>query len=408
MLAPMNSHPLPQGRQYFLDWLRILAFALLVPYHVGMYYVSWGWHVKSATLYPGLDPFMMLSSPWRLGLLFLIAGAASQGLLQRGPGFVRSRSKRLLWPLLFGMLVIVPPQAYFEVVTKVQYGGSYGDFMRLYLQAYQGFCDKDGCLTLPTWNHLWFLPYLWVYSLLGYALLKTWPRLSAAAGAWMAGPGGGWRLLGLLALPLMAARSLVGLFPSTHNLSWDWYNHAQYGWLFLLGLLAARSELWELARRHRNLALGLAAASWALVQLYFQHYQDLTPPDALRWAQRGLYGAMQWWCLVAICGLAKQHLDFDHRWRAVLNSAIFCVYILHQTLIVLLSRALLPLQLPAAAEGPLLIALTLGLSLLGYLALRRVPVLNLLMGVPGGKTPGQRRPGRASTMAPSSAPMSSR
>lgn len=354
MLAAMNSTTTPQGRQYFLDWLRILAFALLVPYHVGMYYVSWGWHVKSATLYPGLEPFMMLSAPWRLGLLFLIAGAASQALMQRGAGFVRSRSKRLLWPLLFGMLVIVPPQAYFEVVSKVAYDGSYLDFMQLYLRAYQGFCDKDGCLTLPTWNHLWFLPYLWVYS-----------------------------LLGLMALPLMAARSMVGLFPSTHNLAWDWYNHAQYGWLFLLGLLAARSELWELARRHRGLSLGLAAASWALVQLYFQHYQDLAPSDALRWAQRGLFGAMQWWCLVAICGFAKQHLDFDHRWRAPLNSAIFCVYILHQTLIVLLTRALLPLQLPAAVEGLLLIVLTLGLSLLGYLLVRRVPLLNLLMGVPG-------------------------
>lgn len=354
MLAAMNSTTTPQGRQHFLDWLRILAFALLVPYHVGMYYVSWGWHVKSATLYPGLEPFMMLSAPWRLGLLFLIAGAASQALMQRGAGFVRSRSKRLLWPLLFGMLVIVPPQAYFEVVSKVAYDGSYLDFMQLYLRAYQGFCDKDGCLTLPTWNHLWFLPYLWVYS-----------------------------LLGLMALPLMAARSMVGLFPSTHNLAWDWYNHAQYGWLFLLGLLAARSELWELARRHRGLALGLAAASWALVQLYFQHYQDLAPSDALRWAQRGLFGAMQWWCLVAICGFAKQHLDFDHRWRAPLNSAIFCVYILHQTLIVLLTRALLPLQLPAAVEGLLLIVLTLGLSLLGYLLVRRVPLLNLLMGVPG-------------------------
>ena len=34
-------------------------------------------------------------------------------------------------PLLFGMLVIVPPQPYFEVVEKVQYAGSYGDFLAL-------------------------------------------------------------------------------------------------------------------------------------------------------------------------------------------------------------------------------------------------------------------------------------
>ena len=34
-------------RLYFLDWLRVAAFGLLVLYHVGMYYVSWDWHVKS-------------------------------------------------------------------------------------------------------------------------------------------------------------------------------------------------------------------------------------------------------------------------------------------------------------------------------------------------------------------------
>ena len=59
-------------RLYFLDWLRIGAFALLVLYHVGMYYVTWPWHVKSADASAALEPFMRLSSPWRLSLLFLI------------------------------------------------------------------------------------------------------------------------------------------------------------------------------------------------------------------------------------------------------------------------------------------------------------------------------------------------
>lgn len=394
---------LPPQRLFFLDWLRILAFALLLPYHVGMYYVSWDWHIKSPTLHPGLEPFMMLSSPWRLGLLFLVAGAASQGLMQRlhGRGFLRSRAARLLGPLLFGMLVIVPPQAYFEVVSKLHYEGGYLDFMQLYLQGYDGFCQEQRCLKLPTWNHLWFLPYLWVYSALGYLLLKAWPSASTTLQRWLAAPGGRWRLLGLLALPLMAARSLVGLYPSTHDLLHDGYNHAQYGWLFLLGLLAARSELWALAQRHRHTALALAAAAWLLVQLYFHHYENQPPPTALRWAQRGLFGAMQWWCLVAACGYAKQHLDRDSPWRQRLGAAVFCVYILHQTLIVLIARALLPLQLPASLEAPLLIALTAAACALGYLALRQVPLLRGLVGIARPPMPPARQPDAAGrTMAP--------
>ena len=34
-------------RRHDLDWVRVCAFALLVLYHVGMYYVTWDWHVKS-------------------------------------------------------------------------------------------------------------------------------------------------------------------------------------------------------------------------------------------------------------------------------------------------------------------------------------------------------------------------
>ena len=34
-------------RRYDLDWIRICAFGVLVLYHVGMYYVTWDWHVNS-------------------------------------------------------------------------------------------------------------------------------------------------------------------------------------------------------------------------------------------------------------------------------------------------------------------------------------------------------------------------
>jgi membrane protein DedA with SNARE-associated domain len=34
------------GRHYGMDWLRIGAFALLIFYHIGMYFVPWDWHVK--------------------------------------------------------------------------------------------------------------------------------------------------------------------------------------------------------------------------------------------------------------------------------------------------------------------------------------------------------------------------
>jgi len=175
---------LPSGRRIDLDWIRIVAFGLLILYHIGMYYVTWGFHVKSPRASAAIEPLMLLVNPWRLGVLFLVSGAATAFMLDkmRAGSLARMRSWRLLLPLIFGMLVIVPPQSYFEVVEKAGYTGSYGEFWLRYLAADHGFCDKDGCLRLPTWNHLWFVAYLWVYTmLLAAAVAATRPSWSSIA-----------------------------------------------------------------------------------------------------------------------------------------------------------------------------------------------------------------------------------
>src|SRR5665213_3068223 len=108
--------PAPE-RRVDLDWVRIAAFGLLILYHVGMLYVSWGFHIKSIHRITALEPLMLVLNPWRLALLFLVSGAATRfmlGKLEAGQ-LLRSRSLRLLPPLLFGMLVVVPPQSYVPV-----------------------------------------------------------------------------------------------------------------------------------------------------------------------------------------------------------------------------------------------------------------------------------------------------
>src|SRR3546814_7091572 len=91
-----------------------------------MYYVSWDWHVKSPGAGPTIEPLMLLTAPWRLSLLFLVSGAATAFLIGKSAsGFLGARSWRLLVPLAFGMLVVVVPQAYYEVVAKMP--GGYHD-----------------------------------------------------------------------------------------------------------------------------------------------------------------------------------------------------------------------------------------------------------------------------------------
>jgi glucan biosynthesis protein C len=388
------------SRLYFLDWVRIFAFMLLIVYHVGMYYVSWDWHVKSPFASTAIEPFMMLSSPWRLGLLFLISGVASSFMLAKvGAGrFMRQRSVRLLVPLIFGMLVIVPPQPYFEVIEKVAYQGSYLDFMRLYVTGYGGFCRKTDCLDLPTWNHLWFVAYLWVYTLLfGATLMLLGTRFNAVAhkvGGWLTG----WKLIALPVAALSIPRILLlSSFPATHDLVNDWYYHTLYLTLFFLGALLARhGGVWPRMDGMRWRALGIALACWGALIIYFSLPESVTLNpgfEQVRMLMRVIYSLCAWCAIVAVCGFAHRHLNHDSANRRYLTEAVFPVYILHQTLIVTMAHAIKPAKLAPVTEGLILVVLTLFISLAIFELVRRVAVLRPLFGL--GKADAKMPPGLA-------------
>ena len=383
----MTNDP-PGSRLYFLDWLRIVAFFLLILYHTGMYYVSWDWHVKSPVAGSAIEPLMLLLSPWRMSLLFLISGVASGFLLTkmaRGR-FLRERSRRLLPPLLFGMLVIVPPQPFCEVIEKLGYMGSYADFMRLYLTAYHGFCRGTDCLDLPTWNHLWFVAYLWTYTVVLWLIVRLagYQRL-AAAGDRLAGLLTGWRAVLLPVAALALVRVLLKpWFEETHGLVDDWYLHAVYLPLFLAGVLLAKQEcFWRELERLRFVALGVALGGWAILVCL-----HALPEAAYAWRGFPLLAAcvrspFQWCAIVALCGFARRHLHTDSAARRYLTTAVFPVYIVHQTLIVGMAMLLKPLHMPPVVEGAVLVVLTCVFSFAIYEVVRRVAVLRPLFGIAG-------------------------
>lgn len=377
------------GRRYDLDWVRVAAFCLLVLYHTGMYYVSWDWHVKSPYASDTLEPLMLLSAPWRLSLLFLISGVATAFLFRKTPaGFVGQRSWRLLVPLVFGMLVVVTPQAYYEVVEQLPggYHDGYLAFWGRYLQGDGTFCRDGDCLDLPTWNHLWFVAYLWVYTLAIWGLLRFAPRAMDAIGGWLerrlSGPGVlVWPVLWLAVARIL----LVARFESTHALVDDWYNHAQYLPIFLLGtLVATRDGVWDALQRMRWISAGLAVAGYVFIAWYYcgsGYGDDLPPPDALRMLQRVIWALFQWAAIAAILGLVRGIAFRDGPALRYLREAVFPVYILHQTVIVILAHNAQPLGLRPAIEGPLLVLATFALCFLGFEIVRRVRWMRPLFGL---------------------------
>jgi acyltransferase-like protein len=374
-------------RRVDLDWVRIGVFGLLIFYHVGMLYVSWGFHIKSPHRITALEPLMLVLNPWRLALLFLVSGAATRFMLLKhtlGP-LLRARSTRLLVPLIFGMLVIVPPQAYDQIIESLGYPAGFPDFYaRHYFAFGPQFCDPGPCILLPTWNHLWFVAYLWVYTMALGAVLIAAPGLVGWVERRLASALSGVLLLIVPSAALAACRvALLPSFPPTHALFGDWYNHAVYATAFLLGFVLARADVfWDSIESQRWRALSLAAALFLSFLLLRWSGETATSPSLLLTLYRGIaYGCYQWLCIVAALGFARRWLTADSPVRRYLTDAIFPYYIIHQTAIIMIAHELHGRDLPAWLEASIVITGTLTACALSYEIVRRIAVLKPLFGL---------------------------
>ncbi|MBL8548564.1 MAG: acyltransferase family protein [Hyphomonadaceae bacterium] len=375
-------------RRFDLDWLRIAAFGLLIFYHVGMFYVTWDWHVKSPHASDAIEPLMLLTNPWRLELLFLISGVATRFMADKMPvgRFFGSRAWRLLPPLIFAIFVIVPPQSYFEIVEQIGYAGSFADFYPKYVTASGHWCDADGCLVTPTYNHMWFVAYLFLYTLVLLPLLPLLRRVPARPLARLiAGPG-------LLVTPIfflwMARGFLRPIFEPTNALVDDWYQHVIYFGGFVFGYAIAKHQpFFDGCVRLRWVALALAIPAWLGLIWINGLFDDGEGPPALMLFILRVTPCIQAWCaIVALIGFAHKHLkNADGPVRRYLTLGIFPFYLVHQTIIVVAGHDLARLAWPVWLEASSLILLTAGGCFLAYEIARRAGPLRPLFGLRAGE-----------------------
>lgn len=316
-------------RRYDLDWLRVLAVLVLVPYHTARIFDTWEpFYAKSSEISKALTYiFVGAVNPWHMPLFFLLAGAATWFALgfRSGGQYVKERVKRLVVPLIFGVLVVVPPQSYLGALT---YGTFEGSFFQYYPHFFQigPTGDPTGYMGGFTPAHLWFILFLFLLAIVALPLFlylrgERGRRLIARLADFSTRPGA--ILLPVIPLVLTLALPDIG-----------GKNPFYYLVFFVCGyILMADARFGQVLDRHKAPALILGGGLvLGALSLWYAGGQLSTGLE--RVVSICLWGVAPWFLLVAILGFGQKYLNFTNRALKYASEAAYPFYILHQTTIV--------------------------------------------------------------------------
>ncbi|MCR9143868.1 MAG: acyltransferase family protein [bacterium] len=159
-------------RKYYLDWIKSLAILLLVLAHAARvfdylpFYVKSGNHLWAEILIRFLDS-------WFMPLFFVIGGmAACYSIEKRGAAKFRSeRAKRLLVPLGFALISTLPILGYiaYRFSNPESSDGFWTYLPRFYTFDASQLQGYTGTFSVA---HLWYLLYLYIFSMLSGPIFR--------------------------------------------------------------------------------------------------------------------------------------------------------------------------------------------------------------------------------------------
>jgi peptidoglycan/LPS O-acetylase OafA/YrhL len=360
-------------RRYDLDWLRVLGILLVFAFHSSRFYNVEDWNVKNNIWYSSVQGWVLFSSSFMMPLMFVISGASLFYALGKGGvgKFVKDKVLRLLIPLLVGALTHLSHQSYLWDKTHGLFDGNYFQYLPHYFPSAINWFG----------GHLWYLWYLFLFSLMLYPLLR-WFKGNGSGflsrlGGWL---GKGARVY-ILALPILLLYLLPSDFPfMAMN---GGYPYLMYLFFLLWGFVIVSDErLNESIRRLRRVSLFVGMALTAGFVIVYNQVADptvMSPILILAGALRVFGG---WICVLAFFGLGRQHLTAPTPRLGYANEAVLPFYILHQSVLLAVGYFVLPWRLPDLLEWAVIVAISFIIIMAVYeFVVRRVNVLRLLFGL---------------------------
>ncbi|MDG1021915.1 MAG: acyltransferase [Emcibacteraceae bacterium] len=349
-------------RQYFLDWLRVLAFAYLIFYHTGMMFVEWPFHIESGHDSQFLKSVMLLTATWRLDLLFLVSGVAVSVMMTNMSlgKFCWQRVVKLFIPPLFAIIVVVAPQPYFEALQNGLIEPGYWQF---WTEQYFHFTWLEGMITpWPTYTHMWYVLYLFCFTLILIPLFyfinsESGIRILHELEDWLTK---GLRLLWAPYIIYLSEYFYLGHNEVSHNIFDDWHALFIFAYILIIGVLFVRMpKVWVRFENIRFWSLSLALILHAIALI---KYNLETPLDFINWDL--LEVLLKWSWIAAIIGFAKRYLNFTNNTLRYFGSIVYPLYILHQTVMIVIGYYIIDWGFSALIEYIMIALGTFAISLI--------------------------------------------
>lgn len=343
-------------RRYDIDWLRVIAIGILLVFHIMVMYQSYANYIgfiQSPKLLETLLIPLSLSSVMRIPLLFFVSGMGVFFSLRKRTWtqLLGERTLRILLPLVFGSLAIVPIHKYIYALYSGEAFSYRFDF-----------------------GHLWFLFNIYMYVLWFLALFYFVKEIESS------------RFCDFLrritkktpfAVYAIALPYIIEALTIPSDIPYVLYFDSRVGLLlgavaFLLGLtfVMIGDVAWKAFAKLKYFSLGLGLTLFVtrvfMVEAQWPHI--LSALESLSW-------------IFAIFGLGYTNMNKPGRLLSYLSPAAYPLYIVHMAFLYWGAYLFFPV-----IENPWLSLITITIftfagSFVAYEIIRRVFFLRPLFGL---------------------------
>ena len=379
----MNTNT--SDRKFELDWIRVMAILVVFVYHSTRFFSLSNWHVKNTNTYVWVEIWINFANLWMMPLFFIISGASLFFALSKTRGwkkFYNNKFSRLMVPVLFATITHSALQIYLERLNHGQFSGSFLSFLPGYFSGL--YLEIGGAGNFAFHGmHLWYLLFLFFYSLLCYPLF-TWltgnghQTLNRITNMFVL-PGLIYLLfpIPLLILKLIIPHSVL----SVGNGGWGFL---YYLWFLIAGFLIASSDklAWQI-RDNRGISL-LLAIILTILYLYqcFSPSIIMFPGQISPWIHSSLRFVCAWSWLFSILGFGMRHLSFDRPILGQLNEGVLPFYILHQTVLLWVGYYIMSMEIHDGLKWVIITIVSFSLIICLYmLIIRKIDLIRFLFGM---------------------------